>query len=113
MVVYKTSSRNINNIKNKIIPNNIVICYYYTNNCPYCIMIKGLWKEICDEYQNNKKIILISIKREDMLQLDENMHIDLIPTFLAYNKGKKIGEFKKKREYDNIINFINKYENKI
>ena len=112
MTLYKTSSRNINKIKNEILPNNTVICYYYTDNCPFCIMIKGLWKEICKKYKNDKKIILLSVKRDDMLHLDEYMHIDLVPSFIAYKKGKKVGEFKKNRDYDNMIAFINKYINK-
>ena len=112
MTHYKTSFRNINKIKNKIIPHNIVICYYYTDTCPYCIMIKGLMKEIIDFYKDNKKIILISVNRKHMEYLNENMQIDLVPTFITYNKGNKIAEFQKKREYDNIINFINKYVTK-
>ena len=112
MTHYKTSLVNINKIKNKIIPNNIVICYYYTDTCPYCVMIKALWKEITDIYKNNKNIILISIKREHMTELNDTMQIDLVPSFIAYNRGKKIAEFSKKREYENIINFIKKYQNK-
>jgi thioredoxin-like negative regulator of GroEL len=75
-------------------------------------MIKGLWKEITNIYKNDSKIILISIKREDMTQLNDNMQIDLVPSFIAYKEGKNIAEFSKKREYENIINFINKYQNK-
>jgi len=112
MTYYKTSFRNINKIKNQIIPNNIVVCYYYTDTCPYCIMIKGLMKEITDLYKDNKKVILISINRNHMEYLNENMQIDLVPTFITYKYGKRIAEFRKKREYENIINFINKYENK-
>jgi hypothetical protein len=40
------------------------------------------------------------------------MQIDLVPSFIAYKGGKNIAEFSKKREYENIINFINKYQNK-
>ena len=47
-----------------------------------------------------------------MTELNDTMQIDLVPSFIAYNRGKKIAEFSKKREYENIINFINKYQNK-
>jgi len=111
MTVYKTTSRNINNLKDKIIPNNTVVLYYYSDKCPYCIMMKGLINELYDNYSNNKKIILILINREQMLKLDKRMHIDLVPTFIAYKNGNKISEFQKKREYNYILNFINKFEN--
>ena len=40
--------------------------------------------------------------------LDNKMHIHLVPCIQYYDKGIKKSEFLKKREYDNIIKFIEK-----
>jgi len=111
MTVLDASKRNIKKIKKEIIPNNIVICYYYSDRCPYCIMIKGLIKEITDKYKERKDIIIIKINREMLKSFDNSMQIDLVPTIIAYKNGNKISEFKKRREYENIINYIEKNKN--
>jgi hypothetical protein len=36
------------------------------------------------------------------------MRINMVPTFIYYKKGINKKEFKKKRDYNNIINFIEK-----
>lgn len=112
MTIYNASLKNIEKLKKNIIPNNIVICYYYSDTCPFCVMIKGLWKEICDVYKKKKNIIIISINREIMSKLNKELHIDLVPSLICYKFGKKHSEFTKTREYDNIIKFINKFDNK-
>jgi thiol-disulfide isomerase/thioredoxin len=111
MTVLEASNNNIKKIKKDIIPNNVVIFYYYSDKCPYCIMIKGLIKEITEKYKDRKDIIIIKINREILKSLDNSMQIDLVPTIITYKNGNKKSEFKKKREYENIINYIEKNKN--
>ena len=111
MTVLNASNKNIKKIKEVIIPNNKVIFYYYSDRCPYCIMIKGLIKEITDKYKDRDDIIIIKINRNILKLLDNSMQIDLVPTIITYKNGNKVSEFKKRREYENIINYIEKNKN--
>lgn len=108
MPIYNLNKRNHKQLISDIIPFNKTIMYYYSDECPYCVMLKGLWKDIKKKYDNTNKII-IYIERANMKKyLDEKYHINLVPCIQYYDKGKKKSEFLKKREYDNIINFIEK-----
>ena len=106
--------KNVDKIINNIIPKNKTIIYYYSDKCPYCIMIKGLWRDITKKYKNSKTITLISINRdikEIFDKLPEDKQVDIVPTFIYYKNGKSKQEFTKKREYDDLIKFIEKYNN--
>jgi thiol-disulfide isomerase/thioredoxin len=108
MAIYRLNKRNHKNLINNIIPFNKTIIYFYSNECPYCVMLKGLWKEINKKYKNTNNII-IHVERDNMKKyLDEKMHINFVPCIQYYDNGKKKSEFLKKREYDNIIKFIDK-----
>tara|TARA_B110000858_G_scaffold192868_1_gene244321 strand:- start:959 stop:1294 length:336 start_codon:yes stop_codon:yes gene_type:complete len=108
MPVYNLNKNNQEKLQLNIIPFNKTIIYYYSKKCPYCIMLKGLLRDIKEKYDNTNKII-IYIERENMIKyLDKKFHINLVPCLQYYNKGVKKSEFLKKREYDNIINFIEK-----
>ena len=106
-MIYNINKSNYKKIVNKIIPNNKVIIYYYSKKCPFCIMIEGLIKEIKKKYKVSDKII-ITINRDNLNYLDDSMKINMVPTFIYYNKGINKKEFNKKRDYNNIINFIEK-----
>jgi hypothetical protein len=43
-----------------------------------------------------------------MHKLDEKMHVDLVPSIIVYKNLKKISEYRKEREYNKIIKFIDK-----
>ena len=70
-------------------------------------MIEGLIKEIKKKYKVSDKII-ITVNRDNLNYLDDSMKINMVPTFIYYNKGINKKEFNKKRDYNNIINFIEK-----
>ena len=97
MTVLNASNKNIKKIKEVIIPNNKVIFYYYSDRCPYCIMITGLIKEITEKYKDRDDIIIIKINRNMLKLLDNSMQIDLVPTIITYKNGNKVSEFKKKK----------------
>lgn len=108
MPIYNLNKKNHKQIISNIIPFNKTIMYYYSDECPYCVMLKGLWKDIKKKYDKTDKII-IYIERDNMKKyLKEENHVNLVPCIQYYDKGKKKSEFLKKREYDNIINFIEK-----
>ena len=106
-MIYNINKSNYKKIVRKIIPNNKVIIYYYSKKCPFCIMIEGLIREIKKKYIVSDKII-ITVNRDNLNYLDDSMKINMVPTFIYYNKGINKKEFKKKRDYNNIINFIEK-----
>ena len=108
------SIKNVDNVINNIIPKKKVIIYYNSDKCPYCIMIKGLWNDVSKKYRTNKNITLISINRDikDIIdKLPEDIKVDLVPSFIYYKNGKHKQEFTKKREYDDLIKFIERYNN--
>lgn len=106
MPIYNLNKTNHQKIISSIIPLNKTVIYYYSNECPYCVMLKGLWKDIKKKYDNTDKII-IYIERENMKKfLNTSYHIDFVPCIQYYDKGKKKSEFLKKREYKDIIKFI-------
>jgi len=113
MTKIKASSKNIDNINNNIIPKKNVIIYYYSDTCPFCIMMKGLWKEICNKYKNEKNITIISLDRTLMSKLNKNLHIEMVPTIIFYKKGIKKFEFLKERNLENLSNFFDKCKKNI
>lgn len=111
MTLYKLNKKNKDEMINNIIKKNKVIIYYYSEKCPYCIMIKGLLKEIFNKYKEDEKTIIIAIERDNIELLEKNMRINLVPTFISYKNGKKKMEFRKTREYENIVKFIEENKN--
>lgn len=107
MPVYNLTLNNFNKVYN-IISKKTVIIYYYTDTCPFCIMFKALWKEILKKYKTNKNVTIVNINRNIMHKLDEKMHVDLVPSIIVYKNLKKISEYRKEREYNKIIKFIDK-----
>ena len=108
MPIYNLNKTNHKEIVSNIIPLNKTVIYYYSKECPYCIMLKGLWKDIKKKYHNTDKII-IYIERDNMIKyLEPKYHTNLVPCIQYYDKGVKKSEFLKKREYENIIKFIEK-----
>jgi thiol-disulfide isomerase/thioredoxin len=108
MTKINASLKNIHNINNNIIPKKNVIIYYYSDTCPYCIMMKGLWKEISNKYKNEKNITIISLDRKIMSKLNKNLHIEMVPTIIFYKKGIKQFEFLKERNIENLTKFFDK-----
>ena len=97
MPVYNLNKKNHKKIQSKLIPSNKVIIYFYSKQCPYCVMLKGLWRDIKEKYHNTDKII-IYIERKNMIKyLDNKMHIHLVPCIQYYDKGIKKSEFLVKR----------------
>jgi thiol-disulfide isomerase/thioredoxin len=108
MPIYNLNKTNHKEIVSKIIPFNKTVIYYYSKQCPYCVMLEGLWKDIKKKYNNTDKII-IYIERDNMKKyLETKYQINLVPCIQYYDKGKKKSDFLKKREYENIIKFIEK-----
>ena len=46
MPIYNLNKTNHKEIVSKIMPFNKTVIYYYSNDCPYCLMLEGLWKDI-------------------------------------------------------------------
>ena len=74
-------------------------------------MINGLLTEIFKKYEKEINVIIISVERDNIDLLEKKMRINLVPTFISYKKGVKKMEFRKTREYENIVNFIEKNKN--
>ena len=55
MPIYNLNKTNHKHIISNIIPFNKIVIYYYSDECPYCVMLRGLWKDI-------KKNMIILIK---------------------------------------------------
>jgi len=71
-------------------------------------MLEGLWKDIKKKYNKTDKII-ICIERNNMKNfLETKYQISMVPCIQYCDKGKKKSEFLKKREYEDIIKFIEK-----
>tara|TARA_Y100000385_G_C12851343_1_gene533234 strand:- start:271 stop:618 length:348 start_codon:yes stop_codon:yes gene_type:complete len=113
MTLYKLNKKTKNELINNIIKNNKVIIYYHSKKCPYCIMIDGLLTEIFKKYEKDINVIIISVERDNIDLLEKKKRINLVPSFISYKKGIKKMEFRKKREYENIVNFIEKNKNEI
>ena len=98
MPIYNLNKTNHKKIVSNIIPFNKTVIYYYSKECPYCLMLEGLWKDIKKKYHNTDKII-IYIERDNMKKyLESKYHINLVPCIQYYDKGKKkIGIYEKKR----------------
>ena len=105
MTIVNIKESNIKKI-DKLIQTQRVVCYYYSDNCPYCIVIKSTWAEICDKYKRNCNVTIININRKFMNFMNPNNHVNMVPSIITYNKGAKVSEFSDNRDKENFVKYI-------
>mgnify|MGYP001229315818 FL=1 len=105
MTIVNIKESNIEKI-DKLIQTQRVVCYYYSDNCPYCIVIKSTWAEICDKYKRNCNVTIININRKFMNLMNPNYHVNMVPSIITYNKGAKVSEFSDNRDKENFVKYI-------
>lgn len=74
--------------------------------CPHCKGIKEPFEEIAQKYEGNA--FFIEVDAMQFPSIVREHAIGLVPTFIIYNKGKKVDQFKR-----GLIGNIEKYLNKL
>lgn len=86
----------------------LVLTKYYRDTCPHCQRITPLIKEIDERLERHD--ISLKVRNVECSKCNCGQDkIDAVPTIVLTRDGEKLGEFKGFREYDYIVNFINKY----
>jgi thiol-disulfide isomerase/thioredoxin len=90
--------------------------YYYAESCGYCVKFnkEGIWDELSEMTFNN--VDLKKYNSDDNADRFSVMKISSFPTFIMVDNSvsntKAIDSFEEERSKENLLEFINKYENK-
>jgi thioredoxin-like negative regulator of GroEL len=96
---------NINEINELLLNNNFFI-FYYLKSCNYSNQLKNKWDYITKNIKSNS--IFAEIEFNDIQLLSNNYKIMAFPSIIYYENGIANDEFKTKRTYKKLNNFLNK-----
>lgn len=93
---------------NKILSKQTCVIFYYWNLCGYCQQIKPLWNKIVQKYMNKNNIVIINVEIDNigLLKAKYRKNINGVPTIIKCNNGKPIYEFKGKRTFKELDDFV-------
>ena len=80
------------------------IYYFFSDDCHFCDEFKPEWEKIKDYYKNN--INCIKYYGREYPELKKKYKVDGYPTIIFENNDKSFFEYRYKREFNNIKNYI-------
>lgn len=81
-----------------------VLCLFYWKSCGYCREFAPVWNRVTNLYKDNMTTINVEAAVVNKLNGDDK--IMLFPSVVVYQNGKKIAEFTKRRNEENLDKFI-------
>lgn len=76
------------NYKEIINSKPVVLVDFYADWCPHCVRMKPVVEEIKEALEGKIGVYLIDVDKEP--ELEEQEHIDIIPTFVIYRDGGEL-----------------------
>jgi len=106
-MLLELSSQNSDNINN-ILKTKLCIVFYYWTHCGFCQEIKPVWNKIAKKYANKSNIYIINVEVDnlELLRAKYKKNISGFPTIMKYSNGKRLEEFKGKRIFKDIDDFV-------
>ena len=100
---------------NELIKKKHAFVQFYSPTCGYCHALEPEWDRLTATLKKryNGDIIVVRVRSDMMEHINADKQIAGFPTIFVLEKGKKINEFKEKREARSIIKFCEKkFQNK-